>query len=78
MSLRVLLSFLLVSFLSTSSAYISIFVGFGLEIGEMCGWSYTRGTWEFGCLDISWGEEEKVFVGHSVKMHAVSVPQKCI
>jgi len=50
MSLRVLLSFLLVSFLSTSFGCISIFPGFGQAIGEMYGWSHTRGTWGFGCF----------------------------
>jgi len=64
MSLKVLLSFLLASFLSTSFVCTSMFVGFGWVIGEMWGWSHTRGTWG---LDGSWGEEGTVFVGHSVK-----------
>jgi len=50
MSLRVLLSFLLASFLSTSFVCTSSFIGFGWAIGEICGWSHTRGTWGFGCF----------------------------
>ena len=50
MSLKVLLSFLLVSFRSTSFVCTSMFVGFGWGKGEMCGWSHTRGACGFGCF----------------------------
>jgi len=50
MSLRVLLSFLLASFLPTSCRCTRMFVEFGWAMGEMYCWSHTSRTWEFGCF----------------------------
>ena len=52
---RVLLSFLLVSFLSTSLVCTCIFAGFGCAIGEMCGGLIPK---RLGGLDFCRSENE--------------------
>jgi len=65
MSLRVLLSFLLVSFLSTSF-WVYVYIR-GIWLGDRRDVRLVSYQRDLGVLDVSWGEEGRVFVGHIVK-----------